>query len=186
MHSTWVSIKLLLCICVSAPTREHYTHLERLPMDALKASNLPTAEVKELPETLSVDKAVVATTDDKAALTLSLHSITTHSVKARTPSSGALVSLGPADFMIAAIGVTSVSFFWPSSPDHDEAVLMDGLSAALGGYPTLVGRLHAGGKVGGISSSWLFWLSHGQVSFPMGMCLRTLQRCGPSHPLEIS
>lgn len=40
-----------------------------------------------------------------------------------------------------------VAVFWPSSPAHDEAVLIAGLSAALDGYPIFVGRLQAGGKV---------------------------------------
>lgn len=95
-----------------------------------------------------------------SALALSLHSITTHNVKARTPPLHGIVSLAPSDFVIgAALTVAMVSFFWPSSKNHDEAVLMAGLSAALDRYPTLVGRLLAGGKVG--------LLMHAEQAFPM-------------------
>lgn len=81
------------------------------------------------------------------AMTLSLHSVKTHNVKARSAPSCGQVSLAPSDFVIgAALSVAMVSFFWPSS-NHDEALLMEGLSAALDGYPTLTGRFQAGGKV---------------------------------------
>lgn len=93
------------------------------------------------------------------ASNLLLHSVKIHQVNATAPAPPHLLSLAPSDYVIgAALSVAMVAFCWPN--DHDETVLLAGLSAALSGYPTLAGRLHAGGKVGAARNGRVYSALH--------------------------